>query len=180
MEPDLVIFTQADYELYEHLNAACYSLYRKKNAYVFMILSTLCLGWYLGFGAYQVQNMFYLWVITPLCMAFFIILSLWIIRTSSVAKRAAKRSIKRAPNASLCVQYAFFPRHMTGMTPTSSLSTEYTGIRALAETSKFYMIFTNKSSAHCIRKRDLGPSNVELFRTYMQDKTNLVFRQIKY
>lgn len=180
MQPDLVITTHADYELYEHLNAACYMLYRKKRSYIITIVATIVLGFYLGFTSYLENDKFLLYVLTPIWIVVFLGLSLFLMRTSAIAKRAAKRSVKFSQNAFASIQYVFFQDHMEIASENAQLQTPYNQIETLAETSKFYLLFTNRVNAHCVRKKDLGPSNVNLFREYMQDKTGRSFQQLKY
>ena len=180
MEYDLQVTTHVTENLYQHLNAATYILFQKSKLKRY-ILFTGVLFFLYTLGIYWIYKDVLLTTIIG-CFLVIALIVMYCLRANVkfVSKRNAKRCQKYSKNPFPRIRYTFYPDCMYIETPTNRVKTNYNTIIELAETKEYFMLYVTRVGAHTIKKSNLGPSNLDLFREYMETKTGITCKQINY
>ncbi len=180
MQQDLQIITKVTPNLYEHLNATSYVLFRRKKAFLSCGVGFLLLFCYLLIVYMAGEDGLAFFLFGTLLIIGTAIATFYRCSTKNIAKRLSKRALAITKNENASIRYTFYPDHLFVESSRSTVTNGYNEIQVLAETSEYYFLFISLRNAHSIKKSNLGAGNVDVFRTYMQDKTGLQFQQVKY
>lgn len=180
MNQDLQIVTTVTMDLYEHLNAVSYLLFQKKKNWIYCSFCTIFFVAYYGFLYSYTDNKMALLCAGPIFLAILLVTIYFRCNTKSVAKRLAKRAMTVTRNTNALIRYTFYPDHLMIETSQSVTNNGYDEIKFLAETSEYFFLVLSNGNAHSVKKSNLGPDNIDIFRKYMYQKTGLTFQQINY
>ncbi|MDO5294465.1 MAG: YcxB family protein [bacterium] len=180
MEQDIQVVTQVSEELYEHLNASSYILYRRKNTIRYCAFSIGLIICYLAILFITNGDGWFILGIGSVLLITTIVFFVFRCNTKSVARRLAKRAMTFSNDPNAAIRYTFYPDHMLIETSTIKNTNGYRDIIEVVETSKYFFLYLTNMNAHSIKKSNLGDYNCNLFRKYMEAKTGLPVKPVKY
>ncbi|MDO5519915.1 MAG: YcxB family protein [bacterium] len=180
MNQELQVITQVSEELYEHLNAASYILYRKKKTIAYCISSVSLILCYLSILFFMNEDGWFILGMGSILLITTTVFFIFRCNTKSVARRLAKRAMMFCNDPNASIRYTFYPDHMDIETSNTRNQNHYNEIIEVVETSKFFFLYLTNMNAHSIKKSNLGNYNCSLFRKYVEEKTGLPVKSIKY